>query len=357
MTKEKIINDFEKNLTILEALKPRLKTLIEILIKENAIIVHDVQARVKEKKSLENKISKKEDKYNELKDITDIVGIRIITYFNIDVDLIAKIIEKEFKIDEENSVDKRITDPDRFGYSSLHFVVEFKEERLEFIEYKDFKDIKFEIQIRSILQHAWAEIEHDLGYKTKNELPEGIRRDFSRISSLLEIADNEFYRIKEFLENYEKEVELKLENQTLNVAIDKISLSEYMEKSSIVDEISNSMENIKNNVHIENYYSYKPYNLGALSHFNIKTIAELDSILQENKESIISFFEKWLSDDNELMHIDKSTVLFYLFYVLTYKNFDKEDFVEYMKMVGFNNVLMREILLDFENLKKEDFII
>ncbi|WP_414714812.1 GTP pyrophosphokinase, partial [Sporosarcina koreensis] len=172
-----------------------------------------------------------------MRDITDTVGVRVITYFNDDVDKIAKVIEREFEVDRENSIDKRVTDPDRFGYSSLHYVVNFNADRVKFIEYKDFKEVKFEIQIRSILQHAWAEIEHDLGYKSKNEVPKEIRRDFSRIAGLLEIADNEFMRIKNFLDNYSRVMGTKIRDLDLNVPIDKVTLMEYVATSQVVKEI------------------------------------------------------------------------------------------------------------------------
>ncbi len=177
--------EFNNSNDKLHELSSREKMLIGILCKENNINIHDVQTRVKNKASLKTKVKSNEKKYSKLTDITDVVGIRIITYFNDDVDRMAKVVEKEFKIDKENSVDKRIIDADRFGYSSLHYIAEFSSERIKFLEYKNFKNMKFEIQIRSVLQHAWAEIEHDLGYKNKIEIPEKIRRDFSRVSGLL----------------------------------------------------------------------------------------------------------------------------------------------------------------------------
>lgn len=83
--------------------------------------------------------------------------MRIITYFSEDVDKIASIIQSEFEVDEHNSVDKRIKlDPVRFGYLSLHYVVKLNSTRVRLSEYIIFKDLKVEIQIRSILQHAWA---------------------------------------------------------------------------------------------------------------------------------------------------------------------------------------------------------
>ncbi len=57
-------------------------------------------------------------------------------------------------------------------------VAEIKDDRIILPEYQKFKDKKFEIQIRTILQHAWAEIEHDRDYKFTGELPINIKRRF-----------------------------------------------------------------------------------------------------------------------------------------------------------------------------------
>ncbi|WP_242785636.1 GTP pyrophosphokinase [Bacillus cereus] len=125
------------------------------------------------------KVEKGGNKYSTLNDITDISGIRVITYFSDDVDKVASMIQNEFEIDETNSVDKRtLLDPDRFGYLSLHYVIKLNTLRTSLVEYQRFKDLKAEVQIRSILQHAWAEIEHDLGYKSKNSIPRVVKRDF-----------------------------------------------------------------------------------------------------------------------------------------------------------------------------------
>jgi putative GTP pyrophosphokinase len=80
---------------------------------------------------------------------------------------VAELIEREFVIDRDNTVDKRKQlDPDRFGYLSLHHIVQLGPTRSQLVEYSSFGGIKAEIQTRSILQHSWAEVEHDLGYKS-----------------------------------------------------------------------------------------------------------------------------------------------------------------------------------------------
>lgn len=85
-------------------------------------------------------------------------------------------------------------EPDRFGYCSVHYVVEMSQKRLNLYEHQAYEGLKCEIQIRSVLQHAWAEIEHDLGYKSEIAIPKRIRRNFSRLAGLLEIADKEISR-------------------------------------------------------------------------------------------------------------------------------------------------------------------
>jgi len=77
----------------------------------------------------------------------------------------------------------------------LHYVASLISEREKLTEYKRFAGIKVEIQIRSTLQHAWAEIEHDIGYKGENSVPDSLKRNFSRVAALLEVADIELMQL------------------------------------------------------------------------------------------------------------------------------------------------------------------
>ncbi|HAT4112086.1 hypothetical protein WHY34_04515 [Clostridium perfringens] len=129
-------------------------------------------------------------------------------------------------------------DPDRFGYLSLHYVVSLKENRLSLPEYSVFKGLKLEIQIRSISQHTWAEIEHDLGYKSESVVPREIRRDFCRLAGLLELVDKEFIEIRDKLEIYKKDVEMKIREDKEEVLIDEVSLRSYIDFSKNIKELN-----------------------------------------------------------------------------------------------------------------------
>jgi putative GTP pyrophosphokinase len=184
-----LVRNYEQQYPLYCAFTERVEKLISEFIRENGVRVHSIASRVKEKDSFRNKLSRSDVGYQSLRDVTDISGIRIITYF----DIVAKLIEEEFDVDRVNSADKRaLLDPDRFGYLSLHYIAMLPAVRLKLTEYRRFADLKVEIQIRSILQHTWAEIEHDLGYKNQQSVPKEVRRRFSRLAGLLEIADSEF---------------------------------------------------------------------------------------------------------------------------------------------------------------------
>ncbi|MEU4417328.1 GTP pyrophosphokinase [Nocardia salmonicida] len=207
MRPEPHLSDFEHATQNLDDLGVSLTRLISELLRSAGLQTHSIDYRVKSKESANRKVAKGQAKYAGLTDLTDLLGIRIITYFATEVDQVADALWPHLAIDEENSIDKRKSlPPDRFGYLSLHYVAQLGSDRQNLVEYARFKGKKFEIQIRSILQHAWAEIEHDLGYKANDTLPQEMRRRFSRLAGLLEIADDEFVSIRQSLIDIEQRV-------------------------------------------------------------------------------------------------------------------------------------------------------
>ena len=120
-----------------ESMTMRLRALVADLITDAGIDVIQVEARTKTIESFEEKISRKGKKYkNPLLDMTDLVGLRVITYYREDVARIGEVLSGEFQIDEKNSMDKAAAlDPDRFGYLSVHYIASLSPARRKLAEF------------------------------------------------------------------------------------------------------------------------------------------------------------------------------------------------------------------------------
>ncbi|MCD6251281.1 MAG: (p)ppGpp synthetase [Psychrobacter sp.] len=272
---------------VLENLDKSLETLINSLLKQKGIKVHQIQTRVKDRDSLEKKILAKQ-KYKSLDDITDIVGVRIITYFDDEVDQIATLIEEEFVIDQDNSVDKRKIDSDKFGYRSLHYVANLKKDRTNLPEYSSYKEQKFEFQIRTILQHSWAEIEHDLGYKGEFEIPSTAKRTFYRVAALLEQADIEFVKLKSTIADYENSLSQSIKNNPSQIEINKASLTSFMSKNDNVINFENDVFIGEYNLvieefNIENYVDNQLIN--QIKNLGIENVEQLENAYLKNEKA------------------------------------------------------------------------
>ena len=125
------------------------------------------------------------------------------------------------------SVDRRrAVDAEKFGYRSLHTICALPDAApLP-------PTFRFEVQVRTVLQHAWAEVEHDLGYKAASGLPPHMRRRFSRVASLLEIADEEFVALRNELAAYQTTVRQEL-TAAASVPLDVVSLDEVTRLESV----------------------------------------------------------------------------------------------------------------------------
>lgn len=313
---QNILAEYEKEISLYSIFKEKMEQLVKEIINENNLRVHSITSRLKEKTSLISKLERRESKYTKLSDITDIVGIRVITYFSDEVDIVAKKIEEEFEIDKENSIDvRKLLDPDRFGYLSLHYIVKLDSYRKKLTEYERYSQMKAEIQIRSILQHTWAEIEHDLGYKNPDVIPRKVRRSFSRLAGLLELADIEFSRIRDSLMDYKQQIQGVINDgpKSMYISLDQTSLGEFINKNVLVRELDDKISRI---VGAELVYDQKitSRDVQMLDYVGFKTLGELHLTLEKNSDLIIRFAEKFLKDSN-YDKISSGISIFYLCYI------------------------------------------
>lgn len=205
---EMILEEYRAKLPVFEQLKTVVLKRLRQCLDENNIIVSGLEARIKTEKSLEGKLELKGYKYHTLDDITDILGARIITFYSDEVDLISALVEKLFDIDWENSVDKRkMLETDRFGYLSLHYVCRVPKEVFDDPAMPELNQIRFELQMRSTLQHVWANMYHDMGYKSDVEIPVEYQRNMSRLAGMLELVDEQFSLIRREINDYRRNVQ------------------------------------------------------------------------------------------------------------------------------------------------------
>ena len=215
-----ILDEYREALPVFERMKTEVQAKLRDALDRNGIIVTTIETRIKTEESLAGKLALKGAKYTSLSDITDILGGRIVTFYTDDVDRIAAIAEQLFDIDWDNSVDKRkLHQIDSFGYNSLHYIC-----RLPGYGYR------FELQLRTTLQHAWASINHDTGYKSGVEIPREYIRRINRLAGLLEMADDEFSRIRIEINDYRRRVTQLVQNGKLDdVLLDGDTFRSYLQ--------------------------------------------------------------------------------------------------------------------------------
>ncbi len=168
-----------------------------------------VQTRAKTVPSFAEKALRKRDKYADpVHQLTDLCGARVIVDTKADVDRVCTFIRENFEIDHANSVDtaERLGAAE-FGYRSVHYIVQFKKDAfsddLVTPEIANAIDgLKAEVQVRTIVQHAWASIGHDRIYKSPFAVPGKYLRDAARIAALLENADDAFQLVVERVDEY-----------------------------------------------------------------------------------------------------------------------------------------------------------
>ena len=245
---EKIIKQYHDNQDIYYSLKHDIEDIFQRIIQTHHFRISNLAIRIKSEDALIKKIIYK-NRYHDINDITDVVACRVITLFENDVDALYDCIKDNFEIIEYNDKRKKnYEDRIDFGYNSLHLLIKFTDERCSLIEYADYKDIVFELQIRTTLQHSWAEIEHGLGYKSQYEIPKDIRRRLTRLSASLELLDEEFVNIDRAVKEYNRGI-VHLE-KVLKTDINVNSLIQYINTSPRINEILS-------NLHDEYHYQFE----------------------------------------------------------------------------------------------------
>ena len=274
---EMLLEEYREQRPLFEKLQHVVMHQLSELVHRSGLEVNSMESRIKDEASLAGKLRRKGHKYATLSDITDIFGARIIAFYNEDVDRIASMAETLFDIDWPNSVDKRKKHQfDSFGYNSLHYICRLRKPKSDTSEPAALYEIRFELQMRTALQHVWSAIQHDIGYKSEIETPEEYHRNLSRLAGLLELADNEFSRIRTSIADYRRRAQSLLQKGRLSeVPLDGDTFRSYLSQNPF-DKLNHKIAAITQaEIHDAPFIPY----LTVLRHLGMKTLGDVERLV------------------------------------------------------------------------------
>lgn len=269
MDKKEIKQKYEELKPLYERLAENITVALQGFLTNVKLDYFDIETRIKTLESISGKIDIKNYK-SPFEEITDICGIRIITYYLSDLEIISNILKNEFDVVEVIDKQEEMED-DRFGYRSFHFIGKIKNSWLQAPNYRGLDELVFEIQFRTVLMHGWAAINHKLSYKKEMDVPKRFRRDLFRMSALIELADVQFERLRQEREDYANKIMIyeeegeKVSNlsESLNVDILRKILEFYFpERNDSEDDLSSVLQEL-NHLNIDSDVLVKKIKLAA----------------------------------------------------------------------------------------------
>ncbi|HUQ07565.1 MAG TPA: hypothetical protein VM261_33960 [Kofleriaceae bacterium] len=325
---EELLAEYDRVLPLLEARGQWLRAELGAwLAAQPGLKIHSVEMRLKSRASLAQKLARPDRDYADLWEVTDLVGVRVITYFEDAVDRVAELIERRLPVDLAHSIDKRRRrEPGAFGYRSLHYVCRLAEggggagvsESAELMPVR----ARCEVQVRTVLEHAWAEIEHDLGYKAEAAVPAPVRRRLDRLAGMLELADQEFVAIRRELDEYVGTLPRRIEVAGDDVALDQLSLAALLETSEVRDVDGAIARELGKALGDEPFYP--DYLLKMLAAAGVRTVAAARDGVRARQAAIVAMVkpyfafasQAWSLSPQRMERVFRGYALFFLAHAL-----------------------------------------
>jgi len=265
--------EYEKNQALASQFAKELNRQIDSLVEKSGVkLGFPTQNRVKTWGSIDEKIDRLNLKIKSIEQLQDLVGLRLTLVFLRDVEVIKSLFENTFDIIKSYNTSDKLKN-DQFGYSSFHMLIKCPESWSAVPSLAHLKHFQAEIQIRTLAQHIWAEVSHQLQYKNENNVPNEILRSIYRSSALLETIDLEFERVLSERESYRIEVKSELTDKELNINSDNLDV--------LLDELLPS----KNKDQYGENYSLLISDFNALG---IKTVPQIRNIITSHFDSMLA---------------------------------------------------------------------
>lgn len=216
-------NFYSANEGFLRSAEGFFRSLCESILADAKFLTHHVSSRVKSRESSLDKFDKRYRTQIETEGITyhikekisDLIGIRVICFYEQDVIDIADLLEKTLKPQSprKDRFAERDTTPNEFGYRAIHLNLGLNEDRMNLAEYRRFSNLSFEVQIRTVIQDAWSVLDHKLQYK--GHASSKLKRSINALAAVFEQADQNFASIRAQVDAEQDEARKKVEAATV----------------------------------------------------------------------------------------------------------------------------------------------
>lgn len=330
---EMIYEEFVRNRDSLVRAEGVIRDAVRNSLSSNRLIAAVLESRVKDPDSLKGKLERKGDKYSCLSDITDLIGMRIVTFYESEVDKVAALICSLFDVDWENSVDKRkILNSDQFGYLSLHYICRIPKSLYYDPECPQVNDYSFEIQIRTLLQHLWATTMHDTGYKSNVEIPRQYNREMSRLAGMLELTDECFSNLMRDITEYKRSVaEIVKSGSFDDLELNGDTFRDYMSTDPFYGIVSRIANVNRAEINYQNPEIYLP----VLLRMGLRTLGDVEKMKSEYSEAAYKLASSQLGK-TDIDIISSNIGIRSLCIIFSLKNPDILPLTELYKMLGIN---------------------
>jgi putative GTP pyrophosphokinase len=316
-----ILDGYDQCLEDLKELDTLVMNVINQAFDQKRSRIPIIQHRVKTRESLEGKLRRRNENFSEITDLRDLVGIRLICYYSDDVNNVAAVVRDLFSVDWVHSTDRReLIDTTQFGYVSLHYSCRLPHD----VGYPEhLYRYRFEIQMCTMLQHTWAEIEHDLGYKNEYELPRSIRRDFSKVAGLLEVADDYFVKLRDQVNEYETQTIREIRSGDAgDIPIDQVTLSEFLLQSPCVEELN---AQIQSRYGREVSYSNPAGYIKSLEMLALHTLGDIETMIGEEKEHLFDILDSTTGGDDADRFFNTNIIYCVIYACLVFGRYNDKD--------------------------------
>jgi putative GTP pyrophosphokinase len=261
-----------------EQLCAEVEYILRKKLAEQTIEVSAVNSRAKTLNSFLQKLQRKGYE-NPFEQITDLAGSRVVCLYRSDIANIAEIIRSDFDVIED--VDKLDElGVDHFGYGARHFLVRLGKNSSG-ARYDDLKQLVCEIQVRTVVQDAWAIIQHHLVYKRESQVPKLLQRKLNSLAGLFETVDDQFESIRRERETYIAEIRESIGRP-----------AEFLENELNLDSFKEYLGTMFPDRPVERFDGQARMALDGLRSAGLNTLKDLDTLLKHTSPARQKLMER-----------------------------------------------------------------